>query len=86
MTTALMRRRFFCCCEFLVTRVAHAHGPDVSRAVNTIFDIWMEPIATAITDTNQVGTTGLGYMQFFEPDSVATSLWPPEGRYTIAAL
>jgi hypothetical protein len=58
-----------------------AHGPDVSRAVNTIFDIWMEPFETAIGDNNQLGDTGLRYNQFFEPDAVATSLWEPADYY-----
>lgn len=52
-----------------------AHGPDVSRAINTTFDIWMEPFASYIEDTAQIPGTGLGRHQFFEPDGLATTLF-----------
>lgn len=55
--------------------MAPAHGPDVSRALNTIFDIWMPPFDTAIQTTSDLGTTGMPYYAFFEPDRLATTLW-----------
>ena len=58
--------------------IVPAHGPTVSRAVNTAFDIWMEPFRTALEQPPIASIqtlTGLGYHQFFEPDQVATTLY-----------
>ncbi|MEM0988103.1 MAG: Tad domain-containing protein [Pseudomonadota bacterium] len=63
-------------------RILPAHGPNVSKAVNTIFDMWMEPFTSAIENSGAVPDTGMSYHQFFEPDAVATTLYETADRYT----
>ena len=54
-----------------------AHGPDVARAVNTAFDIWLPPFDTYLQNSTSatVGNTGLTPHEFFEPDALATTIY-----------
>ena len=70
-----------CWSEDEALTIAPAHGPDVQRAINTIFDIWMEPFATTIANTSVQPGTGMTVNQLFEPDMVAASVYETADRH-----
>lgn len=69
--------------------ISPAHGPDVVRAVNTAFDIWLEPFLSYIqqpdSPLNTAGgvPTGLSAHQFFEPDALAVTMFEPADWYDV---
>lgn len=58
-----------------------ATGPMVTRALNTIFDIWLPPFDQVVNGTDPViPNTGLTRAQFFEPDALASTVYEPLPR------
>ncbi len=55
--------------------ITPAHGPSVQRAINTIFDIWLEPFEGMLEDAGsaQVGSGGIAVRELFEPDILAVT-------------
>ncbi len=61
--------------------ITPAPGPMVSRALNTVFDVWLPPFDDAVTNNVPVSGSGLTRAQFYEPDSLATTPYETADRF-----
>ncbi len=61
--------------------IAPADGDMVTRALNIIFDNWLQPFEQALTTDLVIGATGLFRTQYFEPDALATTTYESADRH-----